>query len=80
MGLENCIRSSPARVGPTAVRGLPKLVSSKSLSECCEGPNEKKYVGSFLECVECTNIYLSNRDLFGSSTVTYLYDLIELKR
>ena len=30
--------TSPARVEPTATRVLPKLVSRKSLSECCECP------------------------------------------
>ena len=48
-GLENSIRSSPTGAEPTAARVLPKLVPSKSLSECCEGPNEKKYVRSFLD-------------------------------
>ena len=37
-GLENLRRSRPAGVEPTAARVLPKLVSCKSLSECCEGP------------------------------------------
>ena len=35
-GLENYIPSSTARVEPTAARVWPKLVSCKSLSECCE--------------------------------------------
>ena len=48
-GLENLKGTSPAGAGPTAARVLPKLVSSKSLSECCEGPNEKKYVRGFLD-------------------------------
>ena len=34
-GLENLRGGSPARVEPTAARLLPKLVSCKSLSECC---------------------------------------------
>ena len=37
-GLENIRGTSPAGLEPTATRVLPKLVSSKSLSECCEGP------------------------------------------
>ena len=48
-GFENVKTTSPTKIGPTAARVLPKLVSSKSLTECCEGPNEKKYVGSFLD-------------------------------
>ena len=36
MGLENSERSSPAGVEPTTARVWPKLVSCKSLSECCE--------------------------------------------
>ena len=35
-GLENRKRSRPAGVEPTAARVWPKLVSCKSLSECCE--------------------------------------------
>ena len=37
-GFENLGRTSPTRVEPTATRVLPELFSSKSLSECCEGP------------------------------------------
>ena len=49
LGLENSEKSSPAQVEPTAARVLPKLVPNKSLSECYEGPNKKKYVRSFLD-------------------------------
>ena len=51
LGLENCIGSSTSRAEPIAARVWPKLVNSKSPSECCEGPgpNEKKYVKSFLD-------------------------------
>ena len=51
LGLENKETSSPVRVEPTAARVLPKLVPNKSLSEWpwCEGPNEKRYVRSFLD-------------------------------
>ena len=38
LGLRKSERSSPARVEPTAARALLKLVPSKSLSKCCEGP------------------------------------------
>ena len=37
-GLANNERSSPAGVEPTTARVWPKLVSCKSLNECCEGP------------------------------------------
>ena len=40
VGIENSNGGSPmpTRVEPTAARILPKLVSFKSLSECCAGP------------------------------------------
>ena len=37
-GFENLKRTIPVGVEPTAARVWPKNFSSKSLSECCEGP------------------------------------------